>query len=167
MYDNPWIFNDKPMEIDDFPEGTVGFVYEITNTINGKKYIGKKILQSAKKKLVNGRNKHYKVESDWKKYYGSSEEMKNDVKIFGKKNFERKIIEICFSKSHMSYAETKEIFLRDALLRDSFYNSWLSARINKKNLRSIFINEHRDQSESRTERIEQDGSPCEILEHSL
>lgn len=167
MYDNPWFYNDKIMETKDFPEEIVGFVYEITNTGNSKKYIGKKILYSAKKKLVNGRNKHYKVESDWKKYYGSSEEIKNDVKTFGKKSFKRKIIHLCKDKSSMSYLEMKEIFYNDALLKENYYNGWVTCRINKKNLKGISINEHWNQSESRDERIEQDRSSCEILEHSL
>jgi len=32
--------------IDDFPEGTVGFVYRITNKNTNESYIGKKILMS-------------------------------------------------------------------------------------------------------------------------
>jgi len=142
VFDNPWVYNEKSMKsLDDFPETAVGFVYEITNKATGRKYIGKKILHSAKKKVVNGKNKRYKVESDWQKYFGSSEEVKSDLKLFGKQNFERRIIEICFSKSHMSYSETKEIFMRDALLKESYYNSWLTARINKKNLKGLFIDE--------------------------
>jgi hypothetical protein len=136
-YNNPWVYNEKPMSNDDFPEGTVGFVYEITNKINGRKYLGKKILHSAKKKLVNGKNKRYKVDSDWKKYYGSSEEVKADLLKYGKENFSRKILYLCKDKSSCSYLETKEIFVRDALLKLEFYNSWLSCRINKKNLNSL------------------------------
>ena len=35
-----WMFEGKPVK--DIPEGYVGFVYEITNTTTGRKYIGKK-----------------------------------------------------------------------------------------------------------------------------
>ena len=33
----------KQNKIDELPEDVVGFVYEITNTTNGRKYIGKKL----------------------------------------------------------------------------------------------------------------------------
>ena len=35
----PWYYNDKI--VDELPEGTVGFVYLITNLTNNRKYIGK------------------------------------------------------------------------------------------------------------------------------
>ena len=50
-----------------------GFVYLITNTVNGRKYIGKKFFYSSKTKQVKGKKKRYKVFSDWQTYYGSSE----------------------------------------------------------------------------------------------
>ena len=37
-----------------------------------------------------GKKRKVKSESDWKKYYGSCPELKDDLKIFGKHNFKRK-----------------------------------------------------------------------------
>ena len=56
-----------------------GFVYLITNTLTGRKYIGKKFFYSSKTKVVKGKKKKFKVSSDWKTYYGSSAEVTKDV----------------------------------------------------------------------------------------
>jgi hypothetical protein len=51
-----WYYNDK-----DFTEDLIGdnygFVYQITNLTNGRKYIGKKFFYSAKTKQVKGKKK--------------------------------------------------------------------------------------------------------------
>lgn len=53
-------------------EKNVGFVYIITNTVSGKKYIGKKLFKHRRNKKL--------IESDWRKYYGSNEVLLEDVK---------------------------------------------------------------------------------------
>ena len=49
-----WLYQNKEVaSIDDMPQGTIGFVYKVTNIETGKSYIGKKILHhSLKKKLT-------------------------------------------------------------------------------------------------------------------
>ena len=56
------------------PEGTFGFIYEIINTINNKKYIGKKqMVRKIKRKPLKGKKRKRIdfIESDWKTYTGS------------------------------------------------------------------------------------------------
>lgn len=62
-----------------------GFLYCITNLINGQKYIGRKFYHKYKKK------KRYK-ESDWRTYTGSSKWLNADIKERGKKNFIFKLL---------------------------------------------------------------------------
>ena len=60
-----WTYQGK--DITELPEDCVGFVYEITNTTNGRKYIGKKLAKFKRSKapLKGRRNRRrYKVESD-------------------------------------------------------------------------------------------------------
>ena len=67
-----------------------GYVYLITNVTTGRKYIGRKYFYSRRKPRPDGTNKKRRrvtSESDWKKYYGSSPELKADIKEFGKFNF--------------------------------------------------------------------------------
>ena len=61
LHENLWLFNGRPVSDDDFSEN-VAFVYRITNLETQKKYIGKKLLQKTRTKLVKGKKK--KVKSD-------------------------------------------------------------------------------------------------------
>ena len=86
------------------PEDCEGFVYEITNTTNGRKYIGKKLAQFKRSRppLKGRRNKRrYKVNSDWEDYYGSSDNLTIDIKRLGKNNFKREILFYCKSKAEL------------------------------------------------------------------
>lgn len=136
-----WIYNGKEFVDDDIGD-YVGFVYIITNLISGKQYVGKKLFTKAKinrtvKDGVVIKKRSSRVCSDWKSYYGSNEELKNEVKSLGSSNFKREILFLCKSKSELSYRETYEIFSRHTLLGDGFYNSWVSCKINKKNLKNM------------------------------
>ena len=130
-----WYYNGKEINsLEEFPEDVIGFVYDIKNLVNGRRYIGKKILKTSKTKIVSGKKKRTKVESDWKNYYGSNEELKDDVKKFGKENFKRNIVRFCISKGEMSYIEAKLQFENNVLESNFFYNTWIMCRIHKKHL---------------------------------
>ena len=79
--------------VDEVPEGVVGFVYQITNTTNGRKYIGKKLAEFKKARPpLKGRvnKRRYTVESDWKEYFGSSDALTEDVQNLVKTNLHEK-----------------------------------------------------------------------------
>ena len=112
-------------------ENNFGFVYEITNLTNNRKYVGKKFFTKSGRKQTNGKIKKVRKSSDWQTYWSSSEELKADVKLLGEENFTRTILYLCKTKSECSYRETKEIFIRDALLKEEYYNAWVSCKIHK------------------------------------
>jgi hypothetical protein len=116
------------------PAGMIGFVYLITNRVDGRKYVGKKLYQSAKSKVVAGKKKKFKVESDWQKYFGSNEELILDVKTIGKDNFTREILYQCESLGVLSYLETREQFDRRVLESNEYYNKWSMIRIRQDHL---------------------------------
>ena len=133
-----WLFENAHVEA--LPEDCVGFVYLITNLITGRKYIGKKLAKFSKTtykvvKLKNGNKKRKKIrskiDSDWQTYYGSSDFLKAEIAEQGVDNYSRTILQFCSSKSEMSYVETKEQFVRDVLLSDEYYNSWITCKIHK------------------------------------
>ena len=67
-----------------------GFIYVITNTVNGKRYIGKKQMKSVKKlKPLKGKKnkRHFDIETDWKEYMSSSNDLNLDITRFGKDKF--------------------------------------------------------------------------------
>ena len=78
---NTWLYNDKPIELEHI-ESFIGFVYLITNILNDKKYIGKKLLKFKKTKTLKGKKKKILVESDWQTYFGSNEVLKKEVQKY-------------------------------------------------------------------------------------
>lgn len=105
----------------------------ITCTLTSKKYVGKKIFQFAKARRVKRRVNRirFKVESDWRTYYGSNKELCEDVVKHGADKFTREILHLCKNKFECSYLEASEQFARDVLRRDDFYNTWISVRVSR------------------------------------
>ena len=114
-----WKYNS--VDFTDVPKGMEGFVYIITNIVNDKKYIGKKHFWTRQKDRKTGRRKT--KESDWIDYWGSCDQLKEDVKELGKDKFLREILYLCPHKKSMSYYETYEQFNRNVLLSEEYYNT--------------------------------------------
>ena len=114
-----WQYNKE--DFTDVPKGMEGFVYVITNLTNNKKYIGKKNFWTRQKDRKTGRRKT--KESSWKDYFGSCDELIEDVKLLGQDKFSREILYLCPHKKSMSYYETMEQFKRDVILREDYYNT--------------------------------------------
>ena len=105
----------------EIPNKMEGFVYIITNLTNNKKYIGKKHFWTRQKDRKTGRRKTQ--ESDWMNYFGSCDELKEDVKLLGLDKFLREILYLCPHKKSMSYYETYEQFHRNVLFSNDYYNT--------------------------------------------
>jgi len=131
-----WLFENKTIEA--LPEDCVGFVYLITNNVSGRKYIGKKLAKFSKTtyrvvKLKNGNKKRKKIkskiESDWQLYYGSNDQLNQDILALGADNFTREILFYCRSKAECSYVEAREQFAHRVLESDAWYNGQIVCRI--------------------------------------
>ena len=135
VYENPWLYEGKPFTSDDISD-FFGFVYRITNRKTGKRYIGRKYFTQCRK--PRGSKRRVTSESDWKKYYGSSPELKADVKDTGKFLFRREILSLQLTKGKVNYEETRQLFLNNVLqetLDDgtpAFYNSNILGRYYRK-----------------------------------
>lgn len=145
-YENTWTHKNEPVE--SIPEGYVGFIYCITNLLDGRRYLGKKKATNTKTtyKMVtqkNGIKKRKKikteVESDWKSYVGSNTELQGDVEKHGLENFKREILYYCKTLGEMSYRETYEIFVNHAVPSNMWYNSWVSVRVRSNHLPKDFM----------------------------
>ena len=134
-YENPWIFNGTPFLSEDI-NGMHGFVYCITNTLTGKRYIGRKYFWQLRKPRGGGRR--VKSESDWKKYYGSSSELTEDRKQFGNLVFKRDILSLHKTKGLVNFEETRQLFINNVLTEamsdgtPAFYNSNILGRYMRK-----------------------------------
>ena len=135
-YENPWIYLDRPFTGDDVRD-FFGFVYKITNLVNGRSYIGRKYFWSFR--TPPGKKRKVKQESDWKKYYGSCPELKEDIKKAGNKVFfKREILSLHKTKGTCNYEETKQLFLNNVLSEaldngaPAYYNSNILGRYMRK-----------------------------------
>jgi hypothetical protein len=136
-----WIYNNK--EVMELPDNVVGFVYLITYTTTGKKYIGKKLakFKRTRTKTITQKNgKRVKrkivsyVDSDWRSYWGSCQQLTTDIGLFGSDKFTRQILRMCFSKAECSYYEAKEQFYNGVLESSDWYNGQISVRLHKSHI---------------------------------
>lgn len=129
-----WIYQKRNFEDVDIGKH-VGFVYLITNNIDDRKYVGKKLFWFTKTKTVKGKKKKEKYISDWKTYWSSSEELKDDVKRLGEENFTREILYLCDNRGTMSYLELREQIDRRVLENNNYYNAFVGGKIHKKHVK--------------------------------
>lgn len=134
-YENPWRLNGEIFEshhIQDY----FGFVYLICSSKTDRKYIGRKYFWSFR--TPPGKKRKVKQESDWKKYYGSCPELKEDIQKYGKEFFNREILSLHKTKGKCNYEETRQLFLNNVLtesLDDGtplYYNSNILSRYYRK-----------------------------------
>ena len=134
-YENPWIYEGSPFTSDDIGD-YYGFVYRITNTNTQKSYIGRKYF--VQKRKPKGGKRKVTSESDWKKYYGSSDELKRDIKENGRDTFKREILSLHTTLGKVNYEETKQLFLHNVLMEalddgtPMYYNSNILGRYMRK-----------------------------------
>jgi len=134
-YENPWRYCGKIFDSDDILDH-FGFVYLITNKSNGRKYLGRKYFWSFRK--PKGKTRKVKQESDWKKYYGSCPELKEDIKKYGKENFDREILSLHKTLGKVNYEETRQLFMNNVLIESldtgepAYYNSNVLGRYYRK-----------------------------------
>jgi hypothetical protein len=139
-YPNPWRYNGSVFSgdlIGDF----YGFVYNITNVQNGRQYIGRKYFWQKRKPRSgpkNGKRRRVTSESNWRNYYGSCPELKQDVEKYGRDSFRRTILSLHKTPGKVNYEETRQLFLNNVLtesLTDGtplFYNSNVLGRYYRK-----------------------------------
>ena len=134
-YENPWYFEGTAFLSENIDDN-FGFVYLITNLTNGRKYIGRKYFWSFRK--PPGKKRRVKKESDWKKYYGSCPELKEDIERLGRQNFSRTILSLHKTPGKTNYEETRQLFTNNVLTESldkgvpRYYNSNILSRYFRK-----------------------------------
>ena len=136
-----WLYKDKRIEsLEDFPEGTYGFIYISVHEPSGKSYLGKKSLyHNVKKKLTKkelaeqpitrGRKSlttTIQKESDWKTYYGSAKPIVELIKQGKQSDFFRKILCLAPNKKMLTYLECKYLFQYEVLEKP---DEWINDNI--------------------------------------
>ncbi len=123
----PWMYKNELLV--ETPKGALGFVYEITNVITGKKYIGKKNFLSKTKKAFKkldgtiAKNKKVTIkESNWKYYTSSSNVIADKIddsktRLGGEwlLEWEFEILSINSNLSENNYQELRLQVMKDTL----------------------------------------------------
>ena len=134
-YENPWLYEGSTFTSDNIGD-FFGYVYLITNTQSGRQYIGRKYFWQFR--TPKGKKRKVKSESDWKKYYGSCPELKEEIGRLGKQNFSRTILSLHHTKGKTNYEETRQLFKNKVLTEQlddgtpKFYNSNILSRYFRK-----------------------------------
>jgi len=139
-YSNPWQYMGA-----DFDGSLIGdnygFVYKITCSTTNRSYIGRKYFwQKRKPRSTSKTTKRRRVtsESNWKLYYGSSDELKADIKLYGRDAFTREILSLHTTPGRVNYEETRQLFLHNVLTESlddgtpAYYNSNILGRYYRK-----------------------------------
>jgi hypothetical protein len=141
-----WFYKQQQIkELTDMPEHTFGFIYEVTHTPTGKKYLGRKQLISVTRKLLgkkelalitdkrSSKKKTITKETDWKAYYGSHPEIKQMIKEGKQLEFTREILIFVSTKKQLTYYEDKYLYMKGVIEPGSIYfNDNVSGRFFKK-----------------------------------
>ena len=134
-YENPWRYNRRVFESTDINE-YYGFVYRIINKTNGREYIGRKYFWQFR--TPKGKKRKVKSESDWKKYYGSCPELKEEIQQLGRQIFSRTILSLHKTVGKTNFEETRQLFLNGVLTEQlddgtpKYYNSNILSRYFRK-----------------------------------
>ena len=140
VYENPWIYMgtifDGSLIGDNY-----GFVYKITCVPTKRFYIGRKYFFQKRKprsSSSSGKRRRVTSESNWRSYYGSCDELKEDVNIYGRGSVNREILSLHPTPGKVNYEETRQLFIHNVLterLTDgtpAYYNSNVLGRYYRK-----------------------------------
>lgn len=129
-----WLYRGEELTDERIPEKAFGFLYLITDTETGKRYIGRKLLTKAGRKTVKGKVKKIRVESDWRDYWSSSPELISLIESRGTDGFIREILMFAPNKAILNYLEEKFLYMVGALESDGWYNSNIRSKMYKRNI---------------------------------
>lgn len=101
-----------------------GYIYETTNLVNGKKYIG----QHASDKFD-------------KNYHGSGLVLLKAINKYGKQNFNTIILEECETDSELNDREIYYIDKFNAVQNKNYYNTSFGGESNSRNMRTMYNKE--------------------------
>lgn len=131
-----WIYQDA--EFQDEQIGThQGYVYVITHIPSGRYYYGQKRFWFTKTlpPLRGQKRKRKKVvESDWRTYFGSSDELNALVERVGQEEFRREILYLCKTKSEMNFIEAYLQITRNVLFDPLSFNRIVNMRVSTRHV---------------------------------
>lgn len=124
-----WLFKGESITDEMIPKGAIGFIYLITHTTSGRKYIGRKLLTKAHRRQQNKKIIRSRVESDWRSYWSSSPELLKLIEQEGTDNFVREVLLFAENKSALMYLEEKFQYGLGVLENDGWFNTNIRSKL--------------------------------------
>ena len=121
-----------PQDFDENPP--LGFIYKVTDKVNGKWYIGqKKITKVEKRPPLKGKVRKRKVvkQTDWRTYTSSCNTLKFEILQRDKSEFDFEILHFVDCKWMLSYVELWYQMHYKAMFTDESYNGIVNVRLSK------------------------------------
>ena len=112
-----------------------GFIYRVTDLVNGRQYIGRKQFHNHTRKKIKGRKNRKRVikEDKWRAYTTSSRQINELITEHGMDRFKFEILELCKTRGELTYREAQlqwEEKVLEATLEDgtpAYYNGQIGA----------------------------------------
>lgn len=101
IQENKQVDDERKIEVKD----PYGFIYITTNLVNGMRYLGQKAFNQG-----------------WETYLGSGRAFKKALKDYGRENFKRDIILVCYSDEELNQKEYELSVFFDVVESDDWYN---------------------------------------------
>lgn len=129
-----WLYQGRPLDDVDIPPKAVGFVYLMTHTETGARYIGRKLLTKAKRSQRQGKVIKSRVESDWREYWSSSPEILKMIEEGGTGQFSREVLVFAENKSQLNYMEECLQYSLGVLETEGWLNSNIRSKAFRKHI---------------------------------
>jgi len=129
-----WVYKGNELTDDMIPAKAQGFIYILTYTPTGQRYIGRKLLTKAHRRQLNKKIIRSRVESDWREYWSSSPEIKSMIEREGTDNFVREVLVFANTKGQLNYLEEKFLYCVSALESEDWLNSNIRSKMYKRNI---------------------------------
>lgn len=129
-----WVYKGNVLTDEMIPVKAEGFIYILTYTPTGQRYIGRKLLTKAHRRQQNKKIIRSRVESDWREYWSSSPEIKSMIEREGTDNFVREVLVFANTKGQLNYLEEKFLYCVGALESEDWLNSNIRSKMYKRNI---------------------------------
>jgi hypothetical protein len=132
-----WLYKGEEFSEESIPEKVEGFIYLITYTPTGQRYIGRKLLTKAHRRQKNKKIIKSRVDSDWRDYWSSSPDIQRIIEEEGgTSNFIREILIFANTRGQLNYLEEKILYSVGSMESDDWLNSNIRAKMFKRNIKN-------------------------------
>jgi hypothetical protein len=132
-----WLYKGRELQDTDIPVTAEGFIYLITYTPTGQRYLGRKLLTKAHRRQKNKKIIKSRIDSGWRDYWSSSPDIQRIIEEEGgPANFIREVLLFANTRGQLNYLEEKFLYSVGSMESDDWLNSNIRAKMFKRNIKN-------------------------------